>query len=56
MFDMSAMMGKIQEAQAKLKEAQESLVNVTAEGEAGRSGRTRTGLIKLSARLFPYEG
>ena len=25
MFDMSAMMGKIQEAQAKLKEAQESL-------------------------------
>lgn len=35
MFDMSAMMGKIQEAQAKLKEAQESLSNITAEGEAG---------------------
>ena len=35
MFDMSAMMGKIQEAQAKLKEAQEQLKNVTADGDSG---------------------
>ena len=35
MFDMSSMMGKIQEAQAKLKEAQEKLVHVSAEGDAG---------------------
>ena len=35
MLDMGSMMGKIQEAQAKLKEVQESLINVTAEGEAG---------------------
>ena len=35
MFDMNSMMGKIQEAQQKLKEAQDSLVNITAEGEAG---------------------
>ena len=32
---MNSMMGKIQEAQQKLKEAQDSLVNITAEGEAG---------------------
>ena len=35
MFDMNSMMGKIQEAQQKLKEAQDSLVNISAEGEAG---------------------
>ena len=32
---MNSMMGKIQEAQQKLKEAQDSLVNISAEGEAG---------------------
>jgi DNA-binding YbaB/EbfC family protein len=35
MLDMNSMMGKIQEAQQKLKEAQDNLVNLTAEGEAG---------------------
>ena len=35
MFDMNAMMGKMQEAQQKLKQAQDNLVNITAEGEAG---------------------
>jgi len=29
------MMGKIQETQQKLKEAQDNLVNITADGEAG---------------------
>ena len=35
MFDMNSMMGKIQEAQQKLKEAQDQLSTITAEGEAG---------------------
>ncbi len=35
MFDMNAMMGKVKEAQQKLKEAQDNLVNITAEGDAG---------------------
>ncbi|MGK7394455.1 MAG: YbaB/EbfC family nucleoid-associated protein [Candidatus Cyclobacteriaceae bacterium M3_2C_046] len=35
MMDMMKMLGKMKEVQAKLKEAQESLVNVTATGEAG---------------------
>lgn len=42
MFDMNSMMGKIQEAQQKLKEAQENLVNITAEGEAG------AGMVKVT--------
>ncbi len=35
MFDMMKMMGKVKEAQSKMKEVQESLVNITAEGESG---------------------
>ena len=35
MLDMNSMMGKVQEAQQKLKEAQDNLINITAEGEAG---------------------
>ena len=35
MLDMNSMMGKIQQAQQKLKEAQDNLINITAEGEAG---------------------
>jgi len=35
MFDMAKMMGKMKEVQAKMKEAQENLENVFAEGEAG---------------------
>ncbi|SKC52169.1 YbaB/EbfC family nucleoid-associated protein [Ohtaekwangia koreensis] len=35
MFDMMKMMGKMKEVQARMKEAQDSLVNVRAQGEAG---------------------
>jgi len=35
MFDMMKMMGKMKEVQARLKEAQENLVNVRAYGESG---------------------
>lgn len=35
MFDMMKMMGQIKEVQAKVKQAQENLANITAEGEAG---------------------
>jgi len=35
MFDMMKMMGKMKEVQAKIKEAQDSLVRVNASGESG---------------------
>ncbi len=35
MFDMMKMMGKVKELQDKMKEAQENLIHITAEGEAG---------------------
>ena len=35
MFDMMKIMGQIKEAQAKIKAAQENLVNISAEGESG---------------------
>jgi nucleoid-associated protein EbfC len=35
MFDMMKMMGKMKEVQARLKEAQDNLVNVKAQGESG---------------------
>lgn len=35
MFDMMKMMGKMKEVQSRLKEAQDNLVNVTAQGESG---------------------
>jgi nucleoid-associated protein EbfC len=35
MFDMMKMMGKMKEVQARLKEAQDNLVNIRAYGEAG---------------------
>ncbi|MEQ9591752.1 MAG: YbaB/EbfC family nucleoid-associated protein [Cyclobacteriaceae bacterium] len=35
MFDMAKMMGKMKEVQARMKEAQENLVNIKAVGEAG---------------------
>jgi len=35
MFDMMKMMGKMKEVQAKIKEAQDSLVQVHASGESG---------------------
>jgi DNA-binding protein YbaB len=34
-MDMSNMFGKIKEMQAKIKEVQENLDHITAEGEAG---------------------
>lgn len=35
MFDMMNLMGKMKEVQARLKQAQDNLVNVRAEGESG---------------------
>jgi DNA-binding YbaB/EbfC family protein len=35
MFDMMKMMGKMKEVQARLKEAQDNLVNIKADGESG---------------------
>lgn len=35
MFDMMKMMGKMKEVQSRMKEAQDSLVNVKAHGESG---------------------
>lgn len=35
MFDMMKMMGKVKEAQSKMKEVQDGLVNITTEGESG---------------------
>jgi nucleoid-associated protein EbfC len=35
MFDMIGMMGKVKEMQARLKEAQDNLVNLKATGESG---------------------
>lgn len=35
MFDMMKMMGKMKEVQARMKEAQDNLVNVKAQGESG---------------------
>ncbi len=35
MFDMMKMMGQIKEVQGKVKQAQENLVHITAEGESG---------------------
>ncbi|HNT50863.1 MAG TPA: YbaB/EbfC family nucleoid-associated protein [Cyclobacteriaceae bacterium] len=35
MFDMMKMMGRMKEVQAKIKEAQDNLINVKATGESG---------------------
>jgi DNA-binding YbaB/EbfC family protein len=35
MFDMMKMMGKVKEMQARMKEAQDNLVNINATGESG---------------------
>ncbi len=43
MFDMMKMMGKMKEAQQKIKEAQDQLRNITTEGEAGG------GMVKATA-------
>jgi nucleoid-associated protein EbfC len=43
MFDMMGMMGKVKEMQAKMTEIQESLGDITAEGEAG------AGMVKALA-------
>lgn len=42
MFDMMKMMGKVKEVQARMKEAQDNLVNVKVEGESG------AGLVKAT--------
>lgn len=35
MFDMMKMMGKMKEVQARIKEAQSNLINISASGESG---------------------
>jgi DNA-binding YbaB/EbfC family protein len=41
MFDIMGMMGKVKEAQAKIKETQARLIHLTAEGESG------AGMVKV---------
>jgi nucleoid-associated protein EbfC len=41
MFDFMGMMGKVKEAQARIKEVQAKLVHLTADGESG------AGLVKV---------
>lgn len=41
MFDLSSIMNKVKEAQAKMKEAQAKLVHLRAEGESG------AGMVKV---------
>lgn len=43
MMDMMGMMGKVKEMQAKMKEAQDRLGDITAEGESG------AGMVKATA-------
>lgn len=43
MMDMMGMMGKVKEMQAKMKEAQDRLEEITAEGESG------AGMVKATA-------
>lgn len=43
MFDMMGMMGKVKEIQAKMKEAQDNLKNITVEAESG------AGMVKAKA-------
>lgn len=59
MFDLSAMMGKFQEAQKKMKEAQASLTTLTAEGESGAgmvkakvNGKKQVLSLEIDASLF----
>ncbi len=42
MFDMMGMLGKVKDFQAKIKEAQESLANISEQAEAG------AGMVKVS--------
>ncbi len=43
MFDMGGLMGKVKEMQTKMQEAQDKLIDITAEGEAG------AGMVKATA-------
>ena len=43
MFDMMGMMGKMKDLQAKMKEAQDNLKNITVEAESG------AGMVKAKA-------
>ncbi len=58
-MDMSNMFGKIKEMQAKMKEVQDNLDNITAEGEAGGgmvkatvNGRKKVIEVKIEESLL----
>ncbi len=62
MFDMMKMMGKMKEVQARLKEAQDNLVNVRASGESGGglvkatvNGKRQLVGLDIDASLFNAE-
>lgn len=61
MFDLMGMMGKVQEFQARMKEAQDSLDQITATGEAGggmvkatANGRQQVIKIEVDESLFGH--
>jgi nucleoid-associated protein EbfC len=62
MFDMMKMMGKMKEVQARVKEAQDNLVNIKANGESGAglvkatvNGKKQLVLIDIDASLLKAE-
>jgi hypothetical protein len=62
MFDMMKMMGKVKEVQARMKEAQEGLVNIKVVGESGggmvkatMNGKKQLMQIELDPTLLKSE-
>lgn len=62
MFDMMKMMGKMKEVQARIKEAQDNLVNLTATGESGGgmvkatvNGKRQVVALEIDASLLKPE-
>lgn len=62
MFDMMKMMGKMKEVQARIKEAQENLVSITATGESGGgmvkatvNGKRQVVAVEIDATLMKPE-
>jgi DNA-binding YbaB/EbfC family protein len=62
MFDMMKMMGKMKEVQARMKEAQDNLVNIQTHGESGAgmvratvNGNRKLISLEIDPSLFKQE-